>query len=86
MKDVDRVIENVIALLPDIKWQQLQVKFPADDDGLWFFDLPNARNSVQIESSNGMVPFIVEHDLTDERYDGATVEEVSAKVVEWLKL
>lgn len=86
MKDVDRIIELVTSTLPAVQWQQLQVKFPADDDGLWFFDLRGAQNSVQIESSSGMCPFVVEHNLSDERYHGVTVEEVAAKVVEWLRL
>jgi hypothetical protein len=86
MRDVDRIIGWVSARLPDVQWQQLKVMFPADDDGLWFFDLPGGRNTVQIESSSGMCPFVVEHDLTEERYQGDTVEEVSAKVIEWLRL
>ncbi len=86
MKDVDKIIETVTSELPNVQWHQLQVTHPADDDGLWFFNLPGARNSVQIESSTGMCPFIVENDLTPEFYHGQTVEEVTRKVVEWLKL
>lgn len=57
---------------------------PTDDDGLWFCDLPGAPSHVQIESSSGMCPFLVEHDFSTERIHGATVEEVSSKVVEAL--
>jgi len=86
MKDVDRIIENVTAALPGIQWHQLQVTFSVDDDGVWFFDLPGARNSVQIESSSGMCPFLIEHNLSNERYRGATIEDVSGRVVELLEL
>jgi hypothetical protein len=33
MADVERVIELVRATFPDVIWSQLQVKYPADDDG-----------------------------------------------------
>ena len=86
MKDVELIIDIVTAVLPNEQWHQLRVKHPADDGGSWLFDLPEGRNSVQIESSSGMCPFLMEHDLAAERYHGATVEEVSDKVVEWLEL
>jgi hypothetical protein len=43
---------------PEVKVWQLHVTHPADDDGIWFFQLGNIE--VQAESSNGNCPFLVE--------------------------
>lgn len=86
MKDVDRIINKVISLRPDVASQQLRARHSADDDGLWLFNAPDARNTVQIESSNGMCPFLIENDITEERHRGATVDDVVHKVLEWLSL
>jgi hypothetical protein len=71
---------------PVLKWTRLWVKYPADDDGLWFFWIPEKGGDVQIESTYGVCPFIVETDKNNECFHGGTVEEVAAKVVEWLAL
>ena len=84
--NVDEILAVVRQTLPDLRFAHHHQYWPHDDDGLWFFDVPGARNSVQIESSSGMCPFLVEHDLSNECYHGASVEEVSSKVVEWLRL
>ena len=43
--------------------EQLQVRHPgADDEGLWFFTHPDGRGEVQVESSTGAAPFLVEDD------------------------
>jgi len=85
VRDVDRIIAEIIQLLPSTQWWQLQVKYPGvDDDGLWFFRLPSGTNEVQIESSNGTCPFLMEQKATNERYTGSTASEVVVKVVEWL--
>lgn len=87
MRDVDRIIAEVQRLVPNVQWCQLKVKHPGvDDDGLWFFRLPAGTNEVQIESSTGTCPFVIEHDATSERYTGDTVGDVAAKVVEWLQI
>lgn len=86
MNDVERIVPLVTAQLPNVQWEQLRVTFPADDDGLWYFDLPGSRNGVQIESSSGMCPFLIEHSLSAERFHGTTVEEVAGKIVELLRM
>ena len=46
---------------PEIGVQQLQVSHPgADDDGLWYFKHPLSTEEVQLESSTGVAPFLVE--------------------------
>lgn len=66
MRDIDTIISALLDLHPQIKVEQLQVKYAADDDGLWFFSHPDSRFEVQLESSYGVCPFIFE---TDEHHN-----------------
>jgi hypothetical protein len=64
-RDIDFIIEQVIASIPGILIKQLKVAHPgADDDGLWFINIPDRENQVQIESSEGSCPFLIESDST----------------------
>jgi hypothetical protein len=75
MRDVDRIIKLVKEICPAVAVSQLRVVHPgADDDGLWYFDQPASEFQVQIESPNGMCPFLVETDESD-RQTGRSVEE-----------
>ena len=49
MKDIDLIIEKVRQVFPEIEVEQLKVKFPADDDGIWYFYL-SKTDWIQIES------------------------------------
>ena len=85
--DVQEVIRLVRQTYPNIKWTRLWVSHPgADDDGLWFFWLPNEAGEVQIESSFGVCPFIVETDKHNECFTGNSVPEVAETVIDWLAL
>jgi hypothetical protein len=54
LRDVDRIIEGVRQTFPEVIVDQLRVTHPADDDGLWYFHLPeNPKDDIQIESSYG---------------------------------
>jgi len=82
-RDIDMVIERVRALHPDATVEQLKVTSPADDDGLWFFRLPGGRKEIQVESSTGAAPFVVEHDDMrglEERIRDASVDQTVAAV------
>ncbi len=49
-------------------YEQPTVSYPGtDDDGVWFFSVPGSDLEVQIESPNGMCPFLVEANANDER-------------------
>ena len=88
MKDVELIIQRVSSTLPTVRWVQVRVKpftDDADDDGVWRFDWPGGQNVVRIKSADGMCPFVLEHDLSEECYRGDTVEDVYRKVVEWLR-
>jgi hypothetical protein len=79
-RDIDDIIERLQCAIPDARIEQLQVKHPADDDGLWFISVPGKPGEVQIESSYGVCPFLIESSYNDKRHTGATVEEVVAIV------
>ena len=77
MRDVDKIISLVRVTSPAVTVEQLKVLHPgADDDGLWFFNQPESPFGVQIESSNGMCPFLIETDEANARLTGNSVEEV----------
>jgi hypothetical protein len=76
----------VRAEVPDVEWEQLWVSHAADDDGLWFFRRRGQQWwTVQIESSTGNCPFLIEGNGDGERLDGVTTPaEVARIVVSWL--
>ncbi|RBP43786.1 hypothetical protein DES53_105185 [Roseimicrobium gellanilyticum] len=59
--DIDRIIAGVRRLHPDVVVVQMSKYLPADDDGLWWFRLPDVDPDIQVESSSYDCPFIVEH-------------------------
>ena len=86
-RDIFRVIESVEALIPGVKWTQLEVKYPdADDDGIWFFWLQDKPGDVQLESSTGMLPFLAATDKHDKQVTCVTIEGAAHIVSEWLRL
>ena len=80
-RDIDLIIERLKAEIPGVHIAQLQVTHPgADDDGLWFIEISGRSETVQVESSNGGCPFLIESDFNDERFHGHTVQEVVVTV------
>jgi hypothetical protein len=80
-RDIDQIIERLKAELPGVQVTQLQVSHPgADDDGLWFIKIPGKDGDVQIESSHGTCPFIIESDFSRETFHGHSVDEVVSTV------
>jgi hypothetical protein len=75
-RDIDRIIDRLSIDAPSIQVRQLQVRHPGnDDDGIWFFSIPGKNGEVQLESSDGTCPFLVESDCDDKRVEVQTVEE-----------
>ncbi len=75
MRDVDQIIQSIIKRCPTARVRQLKVSHPgADDDGIWFFEWPGCEFEVQIESSEGMCPFLVETDENDARLTGKSID------------
>jgi hypothetical protein len=84
--DIDQVKQGVQKEFPEVVIEQLKVSLPADDDGLWFFHLPwDPKDEIQIESSDGKCPFLIENMRNDERRDGDAIEEVVAIICEYFR-
>jgi hypothetical protein len=82
--DLHQIIEGVSAVLPDVEWEQQLVTHPADDDGLWFFWRSRRQDDVQIESSTGSCPFLIETSFDDERRWAETPEDAVRTIVSLL--
>ena len=74
-RDIDLIVERLLADFPGVHIAQLKVTHPGDDDGLWFINIPNQEATVQIESSNGNCPFLIESDFNNDRAYGHSIEE-----------
>ena len=84
-RDIDVIARHVQQQFPEAEFDQPKVAHPADDDGLWFFALPlHPDDDIQIESSTGMCPFLIETNRDDRRRIGATIDETVAALVEHL--
>lgn len=59
-RDIDTIVAKVEEVVPPARVYQLEKKLPTDDDGIWYFYLADVERDIQIESSNGMCPFLVE--------------------------
>jgi hypothetical protein len=82
MKAIDEVIDALRDLLPAISIEQLKVKYPSDDDGLWFVNHPGANSEVNIESSTGEYPLLIE--TNDDSFTTHNLQETITAVVRGL--
>jgi hypothetical protein len=86
IRDVDRIVEGVRQIFPEVIVDQLRVTHPADDDGLWYFHLPeNPNDDIQIESSYGSCPFLIENMGNDDRKSGDSVDQVVSIICEYFR-
>lgn len=84
-RDIDAVIRQVRQRMPEARVARLRVKWPADDDNLWWFSLPGVKQDIQIEGA--ACPFLLE---TEEQCCGlalkaATVAEATGMIVDYLE-
>ena len=82
-RDIDTVIAAVRRTYPGVAVEQLRVTHPADDDGIWFFSHTRGRTEVQVESSNGAAPFLIETN-DDPPLKGQSVDEAIAIIPQLL--
>ena len=67
-RDIDTITALLRTVHPRTRVQQLTVSHPGtDDDGIWFFSHHDVPFEVQLESSAGTFPFLVESDRNAER-------------------
>jgi hypothetical protein len=87
MRDIDVIIQDLIAAYPALQATQLNVAHPgADDDGLWFFRLPGNAIEVQLESTSGMCPFLFESSANNSRSNANTIASAVVLVAAGLGL
>jgi len=76
VRDKEILIQSFNTSYPTVCVRQLDVSHAgADDDGLWFFQEPDSKLEVQIESSTGMCPFLVETNESETRVTTTTIKE-----------
>lgn len=85
-RDIDLIIEKVRQQLPEISVHQYHKTHPSDDDGIWWFSLPNMEPDIKLDSSYGSCPFMVE---TNEHWGENTrtansVDEAVSMIVNYL--
>ena len=84
-RDIDQIIEQLRLEISGIEITQLQVTHPgADDDGIWLVKVPGRTGQVQLESSFGACPFVIESDFSDDKHEGRTTEQVVSIVTKLL--
>ena len=86
MRAIEQIINAVRTNCPDVDVQQLKLSNPVDDDGLWFFTRLNNDVEVQIESSTGMCPFLIETNEDDTRIVARSVEDATEAIRRLLRL
>src|SRR5687767_9469150 len=63
-KDIDRLSSGLQKTYEGLTVKQVRAPNPGtEDDGLWLVNHPNGLTDVQIESSTGEAPFLVESDF-----------------------
>jgi hypothetical protein len=88
MKDIDLISESVKQQLPSVQVYQYHKTHPADDDGVWWFSLPDIEPDIKLDSPNGNSPFMVE---TNEQWGvnartANDVNEAVSMIVDYLKI
>ena len=85
-RDIDQVIEQVTKRLPGAVVTQIEPTHTSDDAGLWWFSLPGVAPRIQIESSSGACPFLVEsyEQSSSEALRAGTINEAVKYIVDYL--
>jgi hypothetical protein len=81
-RDIDLIIAEFSLRHPSVSVTQLKVTHRADDDGIWFFRL--GETEVQIESSTGNCPFLIESNKNSDRTTSADILRTSRSILEQL--
>ena len=76
-RDIDSVVVYLERVHPSVAVKQFRGVHAADDDGIWFFRAEGWPHEVQLESSSGMCPFVVE---TDADAHARTADSIAAAI------
>lgn len=85
-RDIDLIIDEVKQQFPEIQVYQYHKTHPADDDGVWWFSLPDIEPDIKLDSPYGFCPFMIE---TNEQWGenagtANTVNEAVSLIVDYL--
>jgi hypothetical protein len=85
-RDIDQIIERVMHRLPSAVVDQIRPSHSSDEDGLWWFSLPGVERRIQIESTSGTCPFLVESDeqSSNEALRASTIDVAVQLIVDYL--
>lgn len=82
LNDIDSLVSLIRQVEARVTVDQFENAWPADDDGLWTFAVPDGKHAgVQVESPNGRCPILVEGGKCR---TGQTIEETARYVLEEL--
>jgi hypothetical protein len=84
-RDIDAIITQLRKEFPTVIVEQLEATHQADDVGIWFVRIPKGNEEIQLESSNGDCPFLVEWTITDERFTESSVIAVVGRLGDMLR-
>lgn len=77
--DIHLIVASVASEYPQLQIRQLKVSHLADDAGLWFITGPGGFE-VQIESSTGDFPFLMESSVHSERHNIGDIDVALAVI------
>jgi len=81
---VETVFAALRQRLPSVTIERLQVKYPADDNNLWFIRA-DASPEVQVGTyPDGLSPFLIEGDSPGQRRETSDVGEALDLILAWL--
>ena len=77
MLDIAKIVRRMHAISSSFKGEPLRVTLPgADDQTVWKFNQPPSALVIQLESPDGMCPFLIESGPNNPRFVGSSVPEV----------
>ena len=83
--DIQLIVTRVASEYPQLQISQLKVSHPADDAGLWFITGPDGFE-IQIESSTGDFPFLMESSAHSERHNIGDIDATLAAIARELAI
>jgi len=83
-RPIEQIFQSATRLDTRIRYKQLEVSHPGDDDGLWFFWLEGRADKIQLESSSGEFPFIFETDEHSKMVHN--VDEATTAISDWIHI
>jgi hypothetical protein len=86
-RDIDVITAAIKERIPDVQIEQWVKMDPTDDDGLWYFRRGDVKGEIQLESSSGNCPFVIESDAMKSSAQAVTAptpDEAVKLVTEYL--